>query len=147
MCDFATLTGAARVALGTAVPAYFCNDQGVAAKLESSSSKVKDPLWRMPLYENYKRRLKSKVADLRNVPSDGGLGGAITAALYLQNFVSTSSKNGEEGSEDDKGKGEEVKWVHIDLNGSGGDGMGEAQGMRAVLDLISGLSTEGKTIL
>ena len=84
--DFATLTGAARVALGPDLPALFANDDGVADALLGAAAAVDDPLWRMPLWDGYAEMLKSDVADLVNAP-DGGMAGAVTAALFLQRFV------------------------------------------------------------
>ena len=86
LVDIATLTGAARVALGPELPALFCNNDALAAALLGAGSAEDDPLWRMPLWRPYRRLLDSKIADLNNV-SDGPHGGAITAALYLQDFV------------------------------------------------------------
>ena len=84
--DFATLTGAARVALGADLPALFCNNDSLAGDLEKAGKSVNDPMWRLPLWRPYRQLLESKVADINNV-SEGGFGGAITAALYLQEFV------------------------------------------------------------
>ncbi|MGB0681452.1 MAG: leucyl aminopeptidase family protein [Magnetovibrionaceae bacterium] len=97
--DFATLTGAARVALGTECPAIFCNDDDLAQGLKAASDGVKDPLWQLPLVEGYRKQTESKVADLNNCP-DGGFGGAITAALYLQAFVPDGTP-----------------WMHMDMMG------------------------------
>lgn len=97
LVDIATLTGAARVALGPELPALFCNDDDAAAGLLAAGAAEDDPLWRMPLWRPYRRLLDSKVADLNNV-SDGPHAGAITAALYLQEFV-------------DPG----IAWAHIDV--------------------------------
>jgi leucyl aminopeptidase len=97
LVDIATLTGAARVALGPELPALFCNDDGVAAALLDAGTREDDPLWRMPLWRGYRRLLDSKVADLNNV-SDGPHAGAITAALYLQDFVEPG-----------------IPWAHIDV--------------------------------
>jgi leucyl aminopeptidase len=116
--DFATLTGAARIALGTEVPAMFTNDDELASSFAAAAAATNDPLWRMPLFEPYRRQLDSKVADLNNV-SKGSFGGAITAALFLQEFV---------------GK---VRWVHFDVmawNAEGQHGRpigGEAMALRA----------------
>ena len=124
--DFATLTGAARVALGPDLPALFCNDDGWAAAALRSGEREGDPLWRMPLYAPYRRRLDSPVADINNV-SEGSHAGAITAALYLNEFVDAATP-----------------WLHIDLlawNESARPGRplgGEAQGMRAVYALLEG---------
>ena len=86
MIDFATLTGAARVALGPDLPAFFTDDEALASGLAETGSKVADPIWRLPLWKPYNADLASKVADTNNV-STGGFGGAITAALFLQGFV------------------------------------------------------------
>jgi leucyl aminopeptidase len=123
--DCATLTGAARVALGTELPAMFCNDDGVAADLHRLGDAVSDPVWRLPLWKGYRRLLDSKVADISNV-SEGSFAGAITAALYLQEFVSPSTP-----------------WVHLDImawNTAAKPGRpvgGEAMGMRALFALIA----------
>jgi leucyl aminopeptidase len=84
--DFATLTGAARVALGPDLPATFANDEALAADLLAAAAGVHDPLWRMPLWDGYDDMLKSDVADMVNAP-DGGFAGAVTAALFLRRFV------------------------------------------------------------
>ena len=84
--DFATLTGAARIALGPDLPALFANDDALAQRLLEGGSRISDPLWRMPLWKPYDEMLASDVADLGNV-SDGPLAGAVTAALFLQRFV------------------------------------------------------------
>jgi leucyl aminopeptidase len=95
--DAATLTGAARVALGPELPALFCNDDGLANALLAAGGAEDDPMWRMPLYRPYRRQIDSKVADLNNV-SEGPHAGAITAALYLQEFVDPK-----------------VPWAHLDV--------------------------------
>ena len=84
--DFATLTGAARVALGPDLPALFANNEALAEGLLEGADTSSDPLWRMPLWKPYAEMLKSDVADINNSPS-GGFAGAITAALYLEKFV------------------------------------------------------------
>ncbi len=123
LIDFATLTGAARVALGPDLPAMFSNDKKTALALLDASERTQDPLWQLPLWQPYKDMLNSKIADTNNV--GGSFGGAITAALYLEKFV-------------DK----EVPWVHIDTyawNPSSKPGKpegGEALGMRATFDMI-----------
>lgn len=125
LIDFATLTGAARVALGTEVPALFCNDETLAATLLERADSETDPLWRLPLWPGYARMVESKVADLTNNP-DSSYGGAITAALFLQRFV-------EQG----------ISWAHIDLmawNAAAKPGRpegGEAQGVRAVFGFLA----------
>ena len=84
--DFATLTGAARVALGPDLPATFVRDEALAAELVAAGEAVGDPLWRLPLWDGYDEMLKSDIADLVNAP-DGGFAGAVTAALFLRRFV------------------------------------------------------------
>lgn len=86
MIDFATLTGAARAALGPDLPALFSTDDAFATEILEAGKFNADPLWQMPLWQGYMDDLKSPIADLCNV-TDNGFAGAITAALYLQNFV------------------------------------------------------------
>ena len=122
--DCATLTGAARVALGTEIPALFCNDDEMAAGILANSAIVSDPVWRMPLWEGYSSQVDGKVADVTNAP-DGGYGGAITAALFLERFVQPDS-------------GEPPAWAHLDMmawnltSRPGRPEGGEAMGMRAL---------------
>ena len=124
LIDFATLTGAARVALGPDLPALFANNVDLAADLLAASEEAADPMWRLPLWQGYRKGLDSRVADLNNVTSHG-FAGAITAALFLESFVSR-----------------ETPWAHLDTyawNGSARPGRpegGEALGMRAVYALI-----------
>jgi leucyl aminopeptidase len=94
--DFATLTGAARVALGPELPALFGNDEGVVQELAQIAAAEHDPLWPMPLWAGYEDELASKIADLNNVASSG-FAGAIFGALFLKRFVTESP------------------WLHIDL--------------------------------
>lgn len=84
--DLATLTGAARVALGPDLPAAFANDDALAESVLKAGTDHHDPLWRMPLHAGYDDMLKSDIADLNNAP-DGGFAGAVTAALFLQKFI------------------------------------------------------------
>jgi leucyl aminopeptidase len=84
--DFATLTGAARVALGPDLPALFANDDALAQEMLADGTEVSDPLWRMPLWKPYDEMLASDVADLNNM-SEAPFAGAVTAALFLQRFV------------------------------------------------------------
>ena len=84
--DFATLTGAARIALGPDLPALFANDDELAADLEAASRRVTDPVWRMPLWDGYDEMLKSDLADLSNA-ADSPMAGSVTAALFLRRFV------------------------------------------------------------
>ena len=123
--DYATLTGAARVALGPDLPALFANDDDWAEAALRAGARENDPMWRMPLWKPYRARLDSKVADLNNV-SEGTHAGAITAALYLNEFVSPTTP-----------------WLHIDLmawnerDTPGRPTGGEAQAMRAIYALIA----------
>jgi leucyl aminopeptidase len=84
--DMATLTGAARVALGPDLPPFYVDDEAVAADLARHGQAENDPLWRMPLWQPYESMLESKVADINNV-SSGSYAGSITAALFLRRFV------------------------------------------------------------
>ena len=84
--DFATLTGAARIALGPDLPAMFSNDDALAAGLEAAAKQVTDPVWRMPLWDGYDEMLKSDLADLSNA-ADSPMAGSVTAALFLRRFV------------------------------------------------------------
>jgi leucyl aminopeptidase len=97
LIDIATLTGAARVATGMELPPFFTDDDALAADLERHAKATQDPVWRMPLWRGYEATLKSNVADLNNNP-DYGYAGAITAALFLNRFV-TRAKS----------------WMHIDI--------------------------------
>lgn len=123
--DFATLTGAARVALGAEIPAVFSNTPALAEKIVALSKTQQDPLWQLPLYDGYRSQLDSKIADLNNV-SNSGYGGAITAALFLKEFVPES-----------------IRWVHIDCMAwntstqSGRPEGGEAMGLRTLFALLS----------
>jgi leucyl aminopeptidase len=118
--DFATLTGAARVALGPDLPATFANDDTLAADLIEAGTAEADPLWRMPLWGGYDEMLRSDIADIDNAP-EGGMAGSVTAALFLQRFV-------------EKG----TPWVHLDTFAwrpaarPGRPKGGEALGLRAV---------------
>ncbi len=118
--DFATLTGAARVALGPDLPAVFCTNDKIADELYQASVAISDPLWRLPLWPGYIKDLNSNIADTNNVAS-GGLGGAIIAALFLQKFVAPDRN-----------------WIHIDTfawnqsNRAGKPAGGDVLGMRAV---------------
>lgn len=126
LIDFATLTGAARVALGPDLPAMFCNDDSLANDILAGGLAEEDPLWRLPLHQPYKAMLKTKIADLSNTGS-GPYGGAITAALFLEHFVSKTTP-----------------WMHVDLiawnlrDRPGRPEGGEAQGIRATFQAIKG---------
>jgi leucyl aminopeptidase len=118
--DVATLTGAARVALGPDLPALFCNDEALAESLLQAGSEEADPLWRMPLWQPYRKLLDSKIADLNNV-ADSSFAGSVIAALYLNEFVAATTP-----------------WAHLDVmawNGSARPGRpegGEAMSLRAL---------------
>ena len=89
--SLATLTGAARVALGPDVPPFFTDDDALAADLAAASAETADPLWRLPLWAPYEGLIEPGIADLDNAPS-GGMAGAITAALFLRRFVTESPR-------------------------------------------------------
>src|SRR5690606_28655144 len=86
LVDLATLTGAARVALGPDLPAVFTGDERLAAELAAAGQAVGDPTWRLPLWQPYMAMIDSKIADINNAGA-GGFAGSITAALFLQRFV------------------------------------------------------------
>jgi leucyl aminopeptidase len=90
MIDFATLTGAARVALGPDLAPLYTDDDRLAADLAAASKETGDPVWRMPLWPGYEGGLKSPIADMKNL-GDGPMGGSITAALFLKAFVDAPS--------------------------------------------------------
>ncbi len=124
LIDFATLTGAARVALGGELPAMFSNDDDIAKELLKHATNSYDPLWQMPLWQPYRKFIEGKVGHITN-SADSPLGGAITAALFLQEFVEST-----------------VPWIHIDLmawntatRGGRTEG-GEAMGIRAIYSLL-----------
>jgi leucyl aminopeptidase len=86
MIDYATLTGAARVALGPDLPPFYTDDEGLAGEIAAAGLAVNDPVWRLPLWPAYDRMLDSKIADLSSTGS-GGMAGSVTAALFLKRFV------------------------------------------------------------
>ncbi len=122
--DFATLTGAARVALGPDLPAMFSNDHDLADALNKASVAEHDPVWRLPLWSGYDEMLKSEIADVVN-SAEGGMAGAITAALFLRRFVPAGTP-----------------WVHLDTWAwraaakPGRPKGGEALGLRAVWAML-----------
>ncbi len=122
--DFATLTGAARVALGPELPALFANDDCLAAELLSAATEVSDPCWRMPLWDGYDDMLKSGIADLAN-SAESPFAGAITAALFLRRFVPA-----------------DTAWAHFDTFAwcpaakPGRPKGGEAMGLRAAFAML-----------
>jgi len=124
LMDFSTLTGAARVAVGAGIAAVFSNNDDLYDDLAKHAESEGDPVWRLPLHKPYRALIDSKVADVSSA-SDGPFGGAITAALFLQEFVD-----------------DDVPWAHFDImawNTSSRPGRpvgGEAQGLRAAYALI-----------
>src|SRR5690606_25557885 len=86
MISMATLTGAARVALGPDLPPFFCDDDRAAEALARAGLALADPVWRMPFWQPYEAMIEPAIADLDNAPS-GGFAGAITAALFLRRFA------------------------------------------------------------
>ena len=128
MLDAATLTGAARVALGPDIPALFTPDDALAEQLLAEAARLHDPLWRLPIHAGYDSWLASPIADLGNVSSKSHAG-AVIAALFLQRFVAPG-----------------VRWVHLDTyawNDSSRAGRpegGDAQGLRALFAVVHGLT-------
>jgi leucyl aminopeptidase len=124
LLDFATLTGAARVALGTEIAVMFCNQDALSDDLLGCSVAESDPMWRLPLYRPYAKGLASKVADTNSI-AEHGFAGAILAALFLEKFVPAATP-----------------WVHLDIfawNNSARPGRpvgGEAFGMRSAFRLV-----------
>ncbi|MGN6143678.1 MAG: leucyl aminopeptidase family protein, partial [Mesorhizobium sp.] len=125
LIDMATLTGAARVALGPDLVPFYTHDDALAGDLAAASVAVEDPLWRMPLWKPYEAKLTSKVADMNNVTADA-FAGSVTAALFLGRFVAKAKS-----------------WAHFDIfawnpadrpHGLAG---GEAQAIRALEKVIS----------
>ncbi len=121
--DLATLTGAARVALGPEVVPFYTDDEGLAAELAAASARVADPLWRMPLWPGYEADIEPDIAQLDNAPS-GGFAGSITAALFLKRFAGGAP------------------WAHFDIYGwnpkprPGRPKGGECQAARALLSVL-----------
>lgn len=127
LVDMATLTGAARVALGPDLPPFYTHDEELADDIEVMAEASTDPLWRMPLWQPYMKYLDSKVADINHINTTGtGFAGSVTAALFLSRFVENTQS-----------------WVHFDIFGwtpadkPGKPSGGEAQGIRCLFDLIS----------
>jgi leucyl aminopeptidase len=124
LMDFATLTGAARTALGTEMPALFCNDEALASALAAAAEREQDPLWRLPLHSPYRDLLDSKIADIANA-SESPYAGAITAALFLKEFVPAG-----------------IPWAHFDVMAwnlktrPGRPEGGEAMAMRATFGYL-----------
>jgi leucyl aminopeptidase len=126
LIDFATLTGAARVALGPTLPALFSNDDALANDWMAAGLSESDPVWRMPLWQPYRRMLESKVADLSST-GDSPFAGSVTAALFLEHFVSKGTR-----------------WAHVDTyawnngNQPGRPEGGETLGVRGLFSLLAG---------
>ncbi len=124
LVDMATLTGAARVALGPDVPPFYTDDEDLAAALRQNAEAHNDPLWRLPFWTRYEQLLDSKTADINNTGT-GGFGGSITAGLFLRKFVTRARA-----------------YIHLDIYGwtpvalPGKPVGGEAQGIRALFSLI-----------
>lgn len=132
--DFATLTGAARVALGPDLPPFYTGDDVLADEIAAHGRAVNDPVWRLPLWDHYDSGLDGKISDLVSVTS-GGFSGSIVAALFLRRFVTDPSR-----------------WAHFDVycwNPSTKPGRpegGEAQSARLLYDLIESRAARGKAI-
>jgi leucyl aminopeptidase len=124
LIDVATLTGAARVALGPSISPFFTPDHKLAGAISRAAKRARDPVWRLPLFRPYRKYIESKVADLRNSPTVP-MGGAISAALFLEAFVERARS-----------------WVHFDVYGwnerprPGRPMGGEATGLRAMWAML-----------
>ena len=123
--DFATLTGAARIALGPELPPVYTDDEALAADLLEAARQVRDPLWRMPLWPGYRDSLNSEIADLRNDSAPWAQAGSVTAGLFLQRFAPTTGA-----------------WAHLDIFAwnprarPGHPEGGEAQSLRACFHML-----------
>jgi leucyl aminopeptidase len=123
--DFATLTGAARIALGPELPPVYTDDEALAADLLDAARRVRDPLWRMPLWPGYRDSLNSEIADLRNDSAPWAQAGSVTAALFLQRFAPKTGA-----------------WAHLDIFAwnprarPGHPEGGEAQSLRACFAML-----------
>jgi leucyl aminopeptidase len=126
LISFATLTGAARVALGPELPPFYADDEAFAAEISAAGNRVGDPVWRMPFWSGYEANLDSPVADMNNV-SEGPFAGSVTAALFLRRFVKQARR-----------------FAHFDIYGWRpapkplGPKGGEVQAARALFDLLRG---------
>ena len=126
MLDFATLTGAARVALGPDLPPFYTDDNALAGSIAEYAARARDPVWRMPLWRPYDAMIEGTVGDISNSGSGAGMAGSITAALFLRRFV-------------DKAK----SWAHFDVYAwnpkprAHGPAGGEIQAARGLFELLS----------
>jgi leucyl aminopeptidase len=126
MFDFATLTGAARVALGPDLPPFYTDDDALAASIAGNSARARDPVWRLPLWRPYDAMIEGSVADISNSGSGAGMAGSITAALFLRRFVEKTKA-----------------WAHFDVYAwnpkprAHGPAGGEIQAARALFELLS----------
>ena len=122
--DFATLTGAARVALGPQVVPFYTPDDALARSLETAAARVSDPIWRMPLWKGYAEAVEADIADLKNDPDAWAQAGSVTAALFLQRFAPAGA------------------WAHFDIfawNPKGRPGWpvgAEVQAIRAAFEAL-----------
>jgi leucyl aminopeptidase len=122
--DFATLTGAARVALGPQLPPFYTDDEDLAAGLAKHAAAASDPVWRMPLWKGYVDALDSDVAEIKNDPDAWAQAGSVTAALFLQRFAPAGA------------------WAHFDIfawnprNRPGWPAGAEAQAIRGVYGML-----------
>jgi len=122
--DLATLTGAARVALGPQLPPFFTDDEDLAAAIEAGARKAADPVWRLPLWKGYLPSLDTEIADLKNDPDAWAQAGAMTAALFLQKFAPAGA------------------WAHFDIFAwnpraqPGYPAGGEAQAIRGLFAML-----------
>jgi leucyl aminopeptidase len=125
MLDFATLTGAARVALGPDLPPFYTDDDALAAQIAQHAAQARDPVWRMPLWRPYDAMIEGTVADISNSGSGAGMAGSITAALFLRRFVEKAKS-----------------WAHFDVYAwnpkprAHGPAGGEIQAARALFELL-----------
>jgi leucyl aminopeptidase len=126
MLDFATLTGAARVALGPDLPPFYTDDEALAAAIAQHAARARDPVWRMPLWRPYDAMIEGTVADISNSGTGAGMAGSITAALFLRRFVEKAKS-----------------WAHFDVYAwnpkprAQGPAGGEIQAARGLFDLLS----------
>lgn len=126
LIDYATLTGAARVAMGTEIAPFFTPQTAIAKALYTKQEQTHDPVWQLPLHQSYKKLLKSSIADCVNANVSSPYAGAITAALFLQQFLTSPS----------------TQWLHFDVMGFNMDNRpghpygGEAMGLRTVFEWL-----------